>query len=114
MKHAYKPSPKGAANLVKKIITIAAIMPGLALTSFGAVLPSVALAVEGPTCETITLVSGTDTQTAGLATSEPGDELDPTSYSGGAFTAASETTTVIPPWVDSATEIDLTDAAWIS
>jgi len=114
------PTPRTLTMIIKKMIITAAIIPGLAFSSLGIALPSVAHAIEAcapGTTETITLVSrdsGDATQTAGYTTTEPvAAPLLPASYEG-AFSDADATDAVIPPWVDPATESDLSGAEWIS
>lgn len=122
-KELIQPS-KPAWVLMKKIIVSAAIIPGLAFSSFGMAIVPVAhaIVIEDGVClpgttETLTLMSndsGDDaTQTAGFTTVEPADPLSAASYEG-ALVDADDTTAVIPPWVDPAVEADLSGASWIS
>ncbi len=106
--------------LMKRVAVAAVILPGLVMSSFGAFGIATATAETGQTCSTITLVSGAATTvTAGFTETNPLAaplSLTPGSYSGGSFSGATLTQTVIPPWVDPSTDPDLTGsgAAWVS
>ena len=82
-------------------------------------LSSGPIPAETQTCSTITLVSATSTQTAGYteaAQAGPATALLPWSYSDGFFRPAFVTQTVIPPWVNPATNPSFSGsgAVWVS
>lgn len=96
-------------------LTVAALVLSTFGLSFGQATP-VAYAAE-PVCSTITLTSGGTTQTAGYTVTNPTSapaSLDASAYSGGSFSAAPATETVIPPWADPSTDPAFTSAVWTS
>jgi hypothetical protein len=110
-------------GFTKKLLTVVILLPGLAISSIGtsglfATQAIVAQAADGQSCSAITLVSGTNTETAGYteASTTEASALLPGSYTPGVFASATITQTVIPPWIDPAVDpnFSTSSAVWIS
>ena len=103
------------------VVTI--LMSALILGSIGFLAqisaPQTANAAEpaAPVCSVMTLVSGTDTDTAGWTNTNPSaSPMNQGLYSGGSYGAAQLTDDVIPPWINPATDADFSGpgAKWVS
>jgi hypothetical protein len=106
---------------VLKAFSAAGLIAMLGFWSVGATIPSLVSAHddENQDCTTLNMVSGTSTQTAGYSETNPvgtPGSLSTSSYSGTGWTNASLTQTVIPPWVDPATDATFSGsgAQWVS
>ncbi len=103
-------------TMLKKYALAAALIPSIALSSFALS----AFAATEPSCSTVTLYSGTTTQTAGWSETNQGGapgSLAAANYSGGTWSPASPVVTApIPPWINPATDPDYSGsgAVWIS
>lgn len=79
--------------------------------------PQVAQASTEQVCDVLTQVSDTSTQTAGWTAIDPvASPLNASLYSGSGFSGSDATETVIPPWVNPATDTDFSGsgALWVS
>jgi hypothetical protein len=121
------PTPKGFEHIGGRksvLLAIAITLAGiLAVSSFLVAFaqPSFAWDDENEegthSCNTLTLVSGTTTKTAGWTSEDPAtDSLEKNRYSDASSVAAVATETVIPPWVNPTTDTDFAQsgALWVS
>ncbi len=99
-----------------KLITLGMILPSLVIATFTTQGIPVVQAVAPQTCSALTLVSDTDTQTAGFTQVNPSSSPLMTSSYSGSMTDAVAAQTVIPPWIDPSTDAAYSGsgAIWIS
>ena len=103
--------------LLKKIAAVLVIVPTIGISALGILTPTIASA-ETTSGSTITLVSNSNTQTAGYTETNPGSATstrEASLYSGGAFTQATATMLAFN-WIDPSVSqtFNGSGAVWIS